>query len=367
MKLDYKNKLPNEEILNIKKSKFSKPILAKTSSLIYGENLAALKTIIDTKLRFDLCYIDPPFATGNSFHTSEERSTTISKSKNDNLAYSDNLKGSDFIEFIRQRVILIRELLTENGSFYIHTDYKIGHYLKIILDEIFGIQNFRNDITRIKCNPKNFNRKAYGNVKDLILFYTKSKNYIWNDPRIELDNDDVKTLFKKKNNEGRLYTTVPIHAPGETKNGCSGKSWKGINPPKGRHWRSSIDELDKLDKEGLIEWSSTGNPRKILFADEHKGKKIQDVWNFKDPSYPKYPTEKNFDLLKSIIEASSNKNSFVLDCFCGSGTSLYASEILGRKWVGIDESKESIKATKKKINSLSILNQSPKFNYIRST
>ena len=364
MKLEYENKIPKKQILEGKKAKFSEPITDKSSALIYGDNLSTLRTLIDGKIRFDLCYIDPPFATGNTFTTSKNRVATISKSTNDDLAYKDELKGAEFIEFIRQRAILIRELLTDNGSFYLHIDYKIGHYIKAILDEVFGIDNFRNDITRIKCNPKNFSRKAYGNVKDLVLFYTKTKDSIWNEPSSPLTVEDIKTLFKKKNKEGRYYTTVPIHAPGETISGATSQIWKGMYPPKGRHWRSSPAELDKLDKAGLIEWSKNNNPRRIIFADEHKGKKTQDIWEFKDPAYPTYPTEKTIDLLKFIINASSNKNSYVLDCFSGSGTTLLASQLLGRKWVGIDESKEAIKATEERLNSLSVMTDKLEFQKI---
>ncbi|HBG35923.1 MAG TPA: site-specific DNA-methyltransferase, partial [Treponema sp.] len=106
-------------------------------------------------------------------------------------------------------------------------DYKIGHYVKVLMDEIFGIENFKNDITRIKCNPKNFSRKAYGNIKDLILFYGKSKNTIWNDPREIFTEEDIKKLYKKIDEHGRFYTTIPLHAPGETKNGVTGGTFKG--------------------------------------------------------------------------------------------------------------------------------------------
>lgn len=327
MELSYKGKVPEQEVLNGSVAKLSSLVPKDKSVLIQGDNLSVMRALLETKVRFDLCYIDPPFATGNTFHTSSDRIATISKSKDDTLAYSDELKGADFIEFIRQRAILIRELLTDEGSFYLHIDYKIGHYVKAILDEVFGAENFRNDITRIKCNPKNFSRKAFGNVKDLILFYTKSKRSIWNEPTEPLDEISISKLFKKVSKEGRRYTTVPIHAPGETKSGPTSQAWKGMLPPKGRHWRSSPVELDKLDEQGLIEWSSTGNPRRIIYADEHKGKKSQDIWEFKDPMYPKYPTEKNFDLLRFIVKASSNESSYVLDCFAGSGTTLAASQL----------------------------------------
>ena len=134
MKLEYKNKESIDKILNGKKAKFNKPFDENINALIHGDNLSSMRTLVDSNIRFDLCYIDPPFATGSSFHTSKNRSTTVSKSSKDVVAYEDHLQGEEFLEFIRQRAILIRELLTENGSFYLHIDYKIGHYVKAILD-----------------------------------------------------------------------------------------------------------------------------------------------------------------------------------------------------------------------------------------
>jgi len=112
------------------------------------------------------------------------------------------------------------------------------------MDEIFGIENFRNDITRIKCNPKNFARKGYGNIKDLILFYSKSDNLIWNEPKMPYTADDKVKLFPKKDKSGRHYTTIPLHAPGETQNGNTSKAFKGILPPEGRHWRTDVETLE---------------------------------------------------------------------------------------------------------------------------
>ena len=219
------------------------------------------------------------------------------------------------------------------------------------MDEIFGQENFRNDITRIKCNPKNFSRKAFGNIKDLILFYSKTNTPIWNEPYTEYTQEDILKLYKKVDKDGRFYTTVPLHAPGETKDGPTGGEFKGLKPPKGRHWRTDPKELEKLDEQGLIEWSSNGVPRRKIFADEQKGKKTQDIWDFKDYQYPVYPTEKNLDLLKHIIKTSSNDDSIVLDFFCGSGTTLKAAQELGRKWIGIDKSEKAISVSIKKMQS----------------
>ena len=327
----------------------------KKSLLIHGENIEGLNYLLANKKlkgKVDLVYIDPPFATGGNFTITNGRATTISNSKNGDIAYTDTLKGNDFIEFIRERLILIKELLSERGSLYLHIDYKIGHYVKVMMDEVFGIENFRNDITRVKCNPKNFDRIGFGNVKDLILFYTKSSNPIWNEPREKYTEKDFEKLFPKKDKQGRRYTTVPIHAPGETENGKSNHPFKGILPPEGRHWRTDVETLEQWDKEGLIEWSSTGNPRKIIYADEREGKRVQDIWEYKDPQYPTYPTEKNSDILDLIIKTSSIVDSIVLDCFCGSGTTLKSAQINNRKWIGIDQSEHAIKATIEKIETI---------------
>lgn len=340
--------------------------------LIKSENIKGLNYLLKEKYlksKIDLVYIDPPFATGGNFTISNDRISTVSTSKNGNIAYTDIIKGKEFIEFIRERLILLRELLSEQGSIYLHIDYKIGHYVKVMMDDVFGIGNFRNDITRIKCNPKNFDRIGYGNIKDLILFYTKTPNPIWNEPREKYNEDDLIKLFPKIDKQGRRYTTVPIHAPGETENGKSNQPFKGILPPKGRHWRVDVDTLNQWDKECLIEWSSTGNPRKIIYSDDREGKRVQDIWEFKDPQYPSYPTEKNSDLLDLIVKTSSNENSIVLDCFCGSGTTLKSAQINNRKWIGIDQSEHAIKATKEKIESIkgNLFIAKPDYEFIQLT
>jgi adenine-specific DNA-methyltransferase len=143
-----------------------------------------------------------------------------------------------------------------------------------------------------------------------------------------------------------------LHAPGETKNGATSGLFNGLKPPKGRHWRCAPQELEALDKAGLIEWSANGNPRKIIYADEKDGKKMQDIWEFKDYQYPDYPTEKNIDLLKTIISASSNEGSMVMDFFCGSGAALIAAQELNRNWIGVDNSDAAIKTTKKKLKNI---------------
>lgn len=355
MEITYKNKKTEKEIFKNTPKANLKLLSGKggQNKLIKADNLFTLKTLLDDyKGKINLIYIDPPFATNGHFKISEDRANTISSSNSDEIAYSDTIVGEEFLEFLRERLFFLKELLSEYGSIYLHIDYKIGHYVKLVMDEVFGIKMFRNDITRIKCNPKNFHRKAYGNIKDLILFYSKTESPIWNDPRISFSEEDKNKLFKKVDTNGRRYTTIPLHAPGETLNGNTSKVWKGIKPPKGRHWRTDPAILDEWDNQGLIEWSKIGIPRKKLYLDEMKGKKVQDIWEFKDPQYPKYPTEKSLDLLKFIIESSSNEGDIVLDCFCGAGTTLVAAQMLNRYWIGIDKSEQAIKVTKKRLLEL---------------
>ncbi|MFZ2167417.1 MAG: DNA methyltransferase [Minisyncoccia bacterium] len=315
--------------------------------LISGDNLPILKALHEDKAvrgKVDLIYIDPPFGTGQIF-------TGIDTEH----YYSDQVVNAEFLEFLRVRLIFLKELLSETGSLYLHIDNKVGHYVKIILDEIFGDKNFRNDITRIKCNPKNFDRKAYGNIKDSVFFYTNNSfsedNSFWADYRLPLTDDEVVRQFPKIDSQGMRYATTPLHAKGETVNGPTGQPWKNLVPPKGRHWRYSPTELTRLDNLGLIEWSSKGNPRKIIYAQETRGKKIQDVWDFKDPGFESavYPTEKNKELLRQIILNSSPKGGLVLDCFSGSGGTILVAQELGRKWIGIDANEKAIRLTERRL------------------
>jgi adenine-specific DNA-methyltransferase len=194
MFLQYVGKKSEKEILSVNPCKLKGTWEGSSNKLIKGDNLYILKALLedyDLKSKIDLVYTDPPFSTNNNFTIGDDRVSTISSSNKDCIAYTDNLKGANFLEFLRERLVLIRELMSDKASIYLHIDYKIGHFVKIIMDEIFGSENFKNDISRIKCNPKNFKRKAYGNIKDMILFYSKSPDSTWNEPKDEFTKDDI--------------------------------------------------------------------------------------------------------------------------------------------------------------------------------
>ncbi|MEO0897207.1 MAG: site-specific DNA-methyltransferase [Bacteroidota bacterium] len=358
-KLDFEGKLSLDEIYaqhhNGQLEGAPENILDKGRAYFMGDNLPILLHLLpQLKGKIDLIYIDPPFGTGQPFVDIHQEQ-----------AYSDQLEGDAFLAFLWKRLIVLREFLSEQGSIYVHIDKKVGHYVRVMLDEIFGPTNHINDLTRIKCNPKNFSRKAYGNFSDMILFYAKNRDqHIWNDLTEPLREEEVQQLFPRIHPTHGPYTTHPLHAPGETRSGDTGQEWKGLMPPPGRHWRFSREELDRLEAAGRIEWSSTGNPRKIVFAKDHKGKKIQDVWTFKDKglSYVDYPTQKNHDLLQRIILNSSHENSWIMDAFAGSGGTLWVAESLKRKWIGMDQSPMAINLANKQIEKLQLEVESRTWN-----
>ena len=314
--------------------------LADGNRLYYGDNfdiLAALAGDKSVRGQVRLIYIDPPFATEGIF-----------VSRKQEHAYHDVLSGAEYVESIRQRLILLHHILAEDGSIYVHIDEKMVFHLKLVLDEVFGAENYRNCIIRKKCNPKNYTRKTFGNVADYILFYSKTEDYVWNRPYEPWTVERAKEYQYIDEKTGRRFMKVPVHAPG-TRNGETGKPWRGLLPPPGKHWQYPPATLDEMDVKGEIYWSSSGNPRRKVFLDESPGVGVQDIWlDFRDAHNQNihitgYPTEKNPDLLRRIISASSNPGDLVLDCYCGSGTTMAIANELRRKWIGIDNSPQAIK------------------------
>jgi adenine-specific DNA-methyltransferase len=346
--IEYEGKLETDQVLSQCHVAFS---VAQTvnggdsNKLFYGDNLQALLYLLNNgyKGSVRLIYIDPPFATASNF-----------VNRNQEHAYSDFLCGGEYVEFLRQRLIVMREILAEDGSIYLHLDGNMAFTMKLIMDEVFGEKNCRAFITRKKCSTKNYTKNAYGNISDYIMFYSKSANYVWNRPYEPWENDNIIEQYPYIDEKtGRRYKKVPVHAPG-IRNGETGKEWRGKLPPRGKHWQYTPDKLDELDVAGEIYWSPTGNPRRMVFCEPEKGIPVQDIWlNYRDSINQAqmttgYPTEKNLDMLKMIVNASSNTGDIVLDCFAGGGTTLGAAFELGRRWIGADNSLESLRAILKR-------------------
>jgi adenine-specific DNA-methyltransferase len=343
--LMYPGKLPEAAILEPVKEDYlklpsSNPVTCpiEANGFVLSDNWLALHTLRNQKIRPTLIYLDPPYGTGLDF-----------QSRQLEHAYDDTMGDATYIEFIRRRLVLMREILADDGSIYLHIGHQMLSHLKVIMDEVFGESNFRNLIIRRKCSSKNFTKNQYSNLNDYILFYSKSSRYKWNQPMIQPSEEWLDKEYTKSDEKGR-YKLVPIHAPG-VRHGETGKPWRDMQPPPGKHWQYAPSKLEELDKNGEIYWSKNGNPRRKIYLSNAKGMVMTDYWDqYRDAHHQSilvtgYPTEKNLDMLKLIVSASSDEGDLVLDPFCGSGTTLQAAEELGRRWIGIDQSFTAAKAT----------------------
>lgn len=316
--------------------------MVKLNKAYCMDNLELLKQIDNDSI--DLIYCDVLYNTGKKFKD-----------------YVDKLgTPEEAIEWYRPRLLEMRRVLKNTGSIYIHCDYHLNSYLRVELDKIFDVECFRNELIRINCNPKN-NSNNFGRIYDNILYYVKSNKFTFNTPSEPKSEGDINKQFNKIDNNGRRYTTIPLHAKGETKNGESGNAWdssKGlIYPPKNRHWRTTHDNLNKLDENGLIEWSKNNNPRKIIYAEDYMDKNVQNILiECKSMGYENdyvlYDTQKPNSLLDLIIRTSSNKGDIVADFFCGSGTSLVVAKELNRQFIGCDINPRAIEITNKRLSKI---------------
>lgn len=316
---------------------------AAQNRLYLADNLDVLRALANdaqVRGRVRLVYIDPPFATGSAF---------VGRDGHEE-GYDDFRIGGPYLEFMRRRLVLLRELLAADGSLYVHLDATAVFHVKVLLDEVFGPAMFRNCIVRTKCNPKNYTRNAFGGVVDYILFYTKSDAYVWHRPYEEGSAARTREYHAIEPGTGRRFMKVPVHAPG-LRSGETGQPWRGKPPPPGKHWQHPPRVLDEMDARGEIHWSARGNPRKKVYLDERPGVPVQDLWldckdaHNQNAKITGYPTEKNPELLRRIVAASSDPGDLVLDCFAGSGTTLAAAAELGRRFVGVDCGAPAIRAT----------------------
>ena len=331
--------------------------------LIYGDNLLAMQSLIagdpNTGLpsmrgKIDLIYIDPPFDSKADYRTKihlpsidiEQKPSVIEQ-----FAYSDTWKDGtkSYLEMIVPRLFLMRELLSEKGSIYLHIDWHVGHYVKVIMDDIFGKENFINDIAW-RRGPAHNDPNRYGHNRDMIIFYSKNQNYIWNQQYGKIS-EGHEASFNKKDKNG-TYTTLPLHGPAH---GQEAKPWRGIFPPPGRVWAYKLETLEQFDKDGKVEWSKNGVPRLKRYFDETKGAPLQEIWtdipillsHFEE--HLSYTTQKPEKLLERLILSSSNKDSIIADFFAGSGTSGAVAEKHSRKWIMCDLGKPACMITRKRL------------------
>jgi DNA modification methylase len=348
--------------------------LTTENVLYYGDNLDILRRYVKDE-SVDLVYLDPPFNSDATYNVlfaehSGERAAAQIRAFEDTWrwdqaaarAYQEAVEnggrvadalraffvflgGSDMMAYLAimaPRLAELRRVLTQAGSIYLHCDPTASHYLKMLMDAIFGPDKFRNEIIWKRSHGHN-SAKRFGVAHDTILFYSRSASPTWQPVFHTYDPDYVLKHYRHADAHGRLYKHENPTGAG-TRRGITGQPWRGIDPtPKGRHWAKTHDEMDRLDAEGLIHWPDKGGwPYIKVYLDERLGSPAQDVWtdidviNMMAQERLGYPTQKPVALLERIIQASSKIGDTVLDPFCGCGTAIVAAQKLERRWIGID-------------------------------
>lgn len=337
---------------------------ATANRLIYGDNLLAMAALLagddetpSMRGKIDLIYIDPPFDSKADYRTKiqlpgttiEQRPTVIEQ-----FAYSDTWSDgtASYLAMITPRLILMRELLADSGSIYVHLDWHVGHYAKIVLDEVFGSGAFQNEIIWQRTSSHNDSGR-WAAVHDAIYFYSKTDEPIWNDVFTEYDDEYIENFYRYKDQRGvyRLDHIIRSQTMGARPN--LAYEYKGYKPEWG--WRVMREKLEKLDQENRIEWSKTGRPYLKRYKDEQRGVPIKSIVTDIKPVGPQamersgYATQKPTALIERIIKASSNESSLVADFFGGSGTTAAVAEKLNRRWIISDLGKPACMIMRKRL------------------
>ena len=264
-----------------------------------------------------------------------------------------------YLQWFYETATILRELLTEDGNIYVHLDYHVSHYVKGVLDEVFGASNFINELiwkrTTAHGDAKQ-GAKRYDMIHDCILFYSVAPNFKWQTQYVPFSEDQIEQQYNKFDEKGRRYRLVTPTAA--KKGGDTRYEFHGVFPPKGRYWAYTKDKMEEMFKEGKLYFSNTGQPYIKYFLDERPGVAASSLWidiPILSPTALErvdYPTQKPEALLERIIKVSSNEGDLVLDCFCGSGTTAAVAEKLNRRWITCDLGRFAIHTTRKRLLSI---------------
>ncbi len=348
--------------------------------LIWGDNKLVMAALLEQfRGKIDLIYIDPPFDVGADFTMQVqigEEGEAVQKEQSilEAVAYRDTWgKGTDsYLHMMYERLTLMRELLSETGSIYIHVGPNVAFLIRAVMDDVFGYDFCRNEIVWKRTDAHN-DSDRYGVIHDYILFYTKSDTWTWHPENLPLPEETARVWYRYEeiaqedvvNRLGilirkgtvRRYNKADITGAGANPND---KPWRGVMPPPGRHWAYSYEKMEELDKQGRIVYSRNGKPYEKRYLDESKGIPPQSIWidismlrglqkGGKSSEWYDFSTQKPEALLERIIRASSNEGDLVADFFCGSGTTLAVAEKLGRRWIGVDLGRYAIHTTRKRL------------------
>jgi adenine-specific DNA-methyltransferase len=324
------------------------------NKLFWGDNLQVMSHLLKKfRRQVDLVYIDPPFDSGADYRrkvTVRGKAASADFVAFEEKQYGDIWTNDEYLQFMYERLAMLRELLSPQGSIFVHCDPRRSHYLKLCLDEIFGKESFVNEIIW-KRSGVHASTHGFGPVHDVILFYGKSPDFTWNPQYAPYEEDYIEEWFKKADQDGRKYGLVVLSAPGDRQGTKAHYEINGRFPPPGRHWSITEQSFKDLLSRGLVEFSSTGVPYVRKYLDESKGLPVNDIWtdtgHIKSQSKEnvEYPTQKPERLLERIVQATTNPGSIVFDCFMGSGTTQAVAMKLGRRFIGADINLGAIQTT----------------------
>jgi DNA modification methylase len=327
--------------------------LLDTRVVYCGDCLEQLKKLPEHCV--DLIYIDPPFNSNRNYEvfwgeTKEKR------------AFQDRHESTQaYIDFMRPRCVELGRVLKPTGSFYYHCDWHASHYVKVMVDQIFGENNFQNEIVWKRADAHNDAKqgaKHFGRVHDSIFFYTGGDTTTFNTLYKPLPESTVEKWYRHTEPDGRRYNLDNLTAskPG----GDTLYEFHGVKPPQGRYWAYSKEKMEKMFQAGRIVITATGKAYFKRYLDESKGVSLSSWWD--DISMLRgfsaseerlgYPTQKPLPLLERIVQVSSNENDIVLDAFCGCGTALVAAQKLKRQWIGIDVSPTACRVMAKRLRDV---------------
>lgn len=330
------------------------------SKIYWGDNLQVRSHLLkEFRGKVDLVYIDPPFDSKADYKKIIKTRGLLAKSEIsafEEKQYTDIWTNDEYLQFLYERIILLRELLSNNGSIYVHCDEKKSHYIRLILEEVFGESCFLTEITWRKTSSHG-DTKGYGNISEKIIFFSKSSEGLkWNAQYLPLDKYYVASEYRYKDEDGRRFRRGELTGPG-VRSGDTGKPWRGINPSDiNRHWGWIPKELDAMDLQGKIYWPPQGKwPHMKVYLDKSKGVPVSNIWtdipmvNNVARERTGYPTQKPEKLLERIIYSSTEPGDLVFDCFMGSGTTQAVAMKLGRRFIGADINLGAVQITTKRL------------------
>lgn len=333
--------------------------------IYWGDNLQVMSHLLkEFRGKVDLIYIDPPFDSKKDYKRkiklrgSGKNKFRGKKQMSDYSAFEDKQYGDiwsndGYLQFMYERLILMRELLNDTGCIYLHCDWHKSSYLRMILDEIFGFDNFLNEIIWQRTGAHN-DADRFGIVHDSIFLYSKG-THKFNPIYIPLSDEHLATRFNLEEPEtGRKFFAGPITAPGDG----PARMFRGVKmaPPHGRHWSYSQEKIDELERNNMIYYSKTNVPYLKQYMDDYvtQGRRVQSLWTDILPSKTGselrgYPTQKPEKLLERIISSVTDPNDIIFDCFMGSGTTQAVAMKLGRRFIGADINLGAIQTTTKRL------------------